>query len=365
MHRGTVSIHITMGVILFMQYIFFMLGSFLITFSLVPLIKKLAFKVGAVDNPCQRKVHCKPMPRLGGLAIYLGFIVMILLTQSMTQEIIGLVLGSTIIAILGIIDDIKEISPKIKLVGQIFAASVLIAFNIDVDYITHPFSNGVLSLGYLSIPVTIIWVVGVTNAVNLIDGLDGLAAGISTIAALTLAIVGYIQGEFLMVALALMLAASTLGFLKYNFHPAQIFMGDSGSMFLGFNLSALAIMGFVKSITVISVFVPILILGIPIFDTLFAIIRRYTNSQPIFKADKEHLHHCLLNKGFTHKQTVLVIYATNLFLAGTGVLLTYLTTAQGMLILAVISTLVLWSAQKVGVIGKPVSKGVSQQTVGK
>jgi len=348
-----------------MQYFLYILGSFLVTLGLVPLIKKLAFKVGAVDNPCQRKVHCKPMPRLGGLAIYIGFIAMVLISQPINQQILGLVLGSTIIAILGVVDDIKDISPKVKLAGQILAACVLVAFNIDVDYITHPFATGVVPLGYLSVPVTVLWVVGITNAVNLIDGLDGLAAGISTIAALTLAMVGYTQGQFLMVTLALMLAASTLGFLKYNFYPAQIFMGDSGSMFLGFNLSALAIMGFVKSITIISVFVPILILGIPIFDTLFAIIRRYFNGQPIFKADKEHLHHCLLNKGFSHKQTVLVIYTINLLLAGTGVLLTHLTTAQGILILTVISTLVLWSAQKIGVIGKPVAKRVSQQTVGK
>ncbi|MFZ7101400.1 MAG: glycosyltransferase family 4 protein [Peptococcaceae bacterium] len=349
-----------------MHYILYMIGSFLITFKLVPLIKNLAFKVGAVDNPCQRKVHCKPMPRLGGLAIYLGFISMVLLTQPMSEQIIGLVLGSTIIAALGVVDDIKEITPKIKLAGQIVAACILVAFNIDVEYITNPFVKGsIIPLEYLNIPVTILWIVGVTNAVNLIDGLDGLAAGIATIAAVTLAIVGYTQGDFLTVALALMLAASTAGFLKYNFYPAQIFMGDSGSMFLGFNLSALSILGFVKSVTIISVFVPILILGIPIFDTLFAIIRRYHNARPIFKADKEHLHHCLLNKGFTHKQTVLLIYTINIFLAGIGVLLTYLTTAQGMLILAVVSTLVLWGAQKIGIIGKPISKGVNQQTVGK
>jgi UDP-GlcNAc:undecaprenyl-phosphate GlcNAc-1-phosphate transferase len=348
------------------DYLLYMLGSFLLTLILVPLIKKLAFRVGAVDNPSQRKVHCKPMPRLGGLAIYIGFVVMVLLTQPINHQIIGLVLGSTIIALIGVADDILDISPKAKLAGQIVAACVLVAFNIDVDYITHPFVEGqILSLEYLSIPVTILWVVGITNAVNLIDGLDGLAAGLATIAAVTLAIVGYSQGQYLMVTLALMLAASTLGFLRYNFYPAQIFMGDSGSMFLGFNLSALAIMGFVKSITIISVFVPILILGIPIFDTLFAIIRRYFNGQPIFKADKEHLHHCLLNKGFTHKQTVLLIYIVNILLAGTGVLLTYLTTAQGLLALALVSTLVLWSAQKVGVIGKTVSNNVSHHTIGK
>ena len=143
-------------------------------------------------------------------------------------------------------------------------------------------------------------------------------------------------------------------------------MGDSGSMFLGFNLGALAIMGLVKSVTIISIFVPVLILGIPIFDTLFAIIRRIINDKPIFKADKEHLHHCLLNKGFTHKQTVLIIYAINIFLGGTAIVLTYLTTVQGMFILAIVSTLTLWGAQKIGIMGRHhTSKQLSQKTVGK
>ena len=179
-----------------MQYLYIILGSFLITFSLVPLITKLAFKVGAVDNPSQRKVHSKPMPRLGGLAIYIGFITMVLLTQPLTQQIQGLIIGSTIIAILGVVDDIKNLSPKVKLLGQIIAAVVLVLHNINVDFITNPILGGILPLGYLSIPITIFWVVGITNAVNLIDGLDGLAAGTSIIAAVTLAIVGH--GQVLM-----------------------------------------------------------------------------------------------------------------------------------------------------------------------
>ncbi len=349
-----------------MQPILYILISFILTYTLVPLVIKLAFRVGAVDNPSQRKVHTQPMPRLGGLAIYIGFTGIVLLTQPLTQQIIGLLIGGTIITILGIFDDIKDISPRLKLAGQILAACVLVVYNIDVDFITHPLGEGILPLGYLSIPVTIFWIVGITNAVNLIDGLDGLAAGISVIAAITLAIVGFSEGQILMVTLALMLAASTLGFLRYNFHPARIFMGDSGSMFLGFNLGALAIMGLVKSVTIISIFVPVLILGIPIFDTLFAIIRRIINDKPIFKADKEHLHHCLLNKGFTHKQTVLIIYAINIFLGGTAIVLTYLTTVQGMFILAIVSTLTLWGAQKIGIMGRHhTSKQLSQKTVGK
>jgi len=219
------------------------MGSFLLTLGLVPFIKKLAFKVGAVDNPCQRKVHCKPMPRLGGLAIYMGFIVMVLLTQPINHQIISLVLGSTIIALLGVADDIKDISPKMKLAGQIVAACVLVAFNIDVSYITHPFIEGkIIPLHYLSIPVTILWVVGITNAVNLIDGLDGLAAGVSSIALITLSGMAFIMGNPFVAAMAAILAASTLGFLVFNFYPAKIFMGDTGSLAIGGIIAVFAIL---------------------------------------------------------------------------------------------------------------------------
>lgn len=347
-----------------MNYTFILAICFLISYLSTPLIKKLAFKIGAVDKPNQRKVHNHLMARLGGLAIYLSFTTMVLLTQEWTTEIMGLLLGGSIIVALGVFDDILDISPRVKLLGQILAAGVLVAFNIDVDFITHPL-GGIIPLNYFSIPITIFWVVGITNAVNLIDGLDGLAAGVAGIAALILAFVGYLNDQSLMVILALMLAASILGFLPHNFHPAKIFMGDSGSMFLGFNLSALAIMGLAKSVTLISVFVPILILGIPIFDTLFAIIRRFINDKPIFKADKEHLHHCLLNMGLSHTQTVLAIYAINIFLGGIGILLSYLTTAQAMLILTIVSILILWGAQKIGITGKTHPKNIAHKTVGK
>ncbi|SMB88486.1 UDP-GlcNAc:undecaprenyl-phosphate GlcNAc-1-phosphate transferase [Desulfonispora thiosulfatigenes DSM 11270] len=335
-----------------MNLVLMIIGAFFITYMLVPQVAKLAFKIGAIDKPNHRKVHSKIMPRLGGLAIYLGFTVMVLLTQELTSQIIGLILGSSIIVAIGVLDDVKDISPKIKLLGQILAALVLALFGVDVDFITHPIFGNTFSLGYFSLPVTIFWVVGITNAVNLIDGLDGLAGGVSTIAALILAAIGFMHGELVMASLALILAASTIGFLRYNFFPATIFMGDSGSMFLGFNLAAFSMMGLTKSITVISVFVPILIIGIPIFDTLFAIVRRFINNQPIFKADKEHLHHCLLNKGLSHKQTVLTIYGINIFLGVVGILLSKMTTNQGMLILAFVSLFILWGAQKIGVMGK-------------
>lgn len=328
------------------------LGAFLLTYLLVPQVTKLAFKIGAIDKPNKRKVHTKVMPRLGGLAIYLGFTSIVLVTQELTSQLIGLLIGSAIIVAIGVLDDIKDISPKVKLLGQILAALVIIYFGLGVNFITNPITGNTASLGWLALPVTLVWVVGITNAVNLIDGLDGLAGGVSTIAALILAVMGYMHGQYMMAGLALTLAASTVAFLRYNFFPANIFMGDSGSMFLGFNLAAFSMMGLTKSVTVLSVFVPILIIGIPIFDTLFAIVRRFINNQPIFKADKAHLHHCLLNKGLSHKQTVLTIYGINIFLGIVGILLSKLTTNQGMLILVFVSMFILWGAQKIGVMGK-------------
>lgn len=324
----------------------------LLSLGTTPFVKKLAIKLGAIDAPNARKVHRTVMPRMGGLAIYFAFTVTVLLTQPLTQPLMGLLLGGTIIILVGIFDDIHGLSPHWKLVGQLAAAVVLVAFGYHVDFVTNPFGSSVIPLGILSIPVTIFWIIGVTNALNLIDGLDGLAAGTSVIAALTMAVVAWIDGHSAMGILALILAASTLGFLKYNFHPAQIFMGDSGSLFLGFNLGALAILSLTKGATVISIFIPIVILGIPIMDTAFAILRRFLNQKPIFQADKKHLHHCLLELGLTHRQTVLVIYVINFCLGASAVLLNQLTTEQSSVLLIGLATAVILGANKLGVISK-------------
>lgn len=318
--------------------------------------------IGAVDKPNSRKVHRGVMPRLGGLALYLGFVVAVLLTQPLTSQVLGLLIGGTLIVLVGIADDLWDVPPVLKLLGQVVAASILVAFNIKVDFITNPVSHGLIPLGLLSVPVTVFWVIAITNAINLIDGLDGLAAGVAAIAALTLAVVAWTQGQMLVVILALILAAGIFGFLKYNFNPASIFMGDTGSMFLGFNLGALAIMGVTKVTTLIALFIPVLVLGIPIFDTLFAIIRRYGNNQPIFQADKEHLHHRLLALGLTHRQTVLAIYGLNLLLSGSAFLLTRMTTAQAMMILAVVSVLALMGAERLGVIGNRRAASAAEKT---
>lgn len=283
--------------------------SFLVAILLTPIVIKLAFKIGATDRPNHRKVHTNVMPRLGGLAIFASFIIGILIIQPDSSYHLPIVLGSIVILLTGMIDDIKEISPKVKLLGQIIAALIVVVMgDITVSYINLPFGLGTINFGIFSIPITMLWIVGVTNAINLIDGLDGLAAGVSTIALFTIAGMAMVMGNAYVMVIALILAAGSLGFLAFNFHPAKIFMGDSGALFLGYMISVLSLLGF-KNVTFISLIIPIIILGVPISDTFFAIIRRLVNKQPLSAPDKSHLHHCLMRSGFSHRQTVLLIYA--------------------------------------------------------
>ncbi|HBT20887.1 MAG TPA: undecaprenyl-phosphate alpha-N-acetylglucosaminyl 1-phosphate transferase [Peptococcaceae bacterium] len=320
---------------------------FIAVLILTPIVKKIALIVGAVDRPDARKVHNKVMPRLGGVAIYLGFIGALLVFQPLGNFEKGLLVGSTIIVAAGILDDIWGLPPKLKLTAQIAAAAVLVSFGIKVEFVTYPF-GGIIPLGIFAVPITILWIIGVTNALNLIDGLDGLAAGTSFIAAVTMAVVAWIEGQYAVAGLALILGAAVLGFLPYNFYPAKIFMGDSGSMFLGFTLGSLAVQGLTKGAAFISVFIPIIILGIPIFDTLFAVIRRYRNHRPIFEADREHFHHILLDKGFSHRQAVLLIYGVNVFLGISVILLNVLSTEQSIVALIVLITAISLGAGKLG-----------------
>ena len=316
----------------------------------VPLAMKLAYKIGAVDKPNARKVHTKIMPRMGGLGIYLAYIIVVLATQKMNMQLAGLLLGSTILVVLGIFDDMKDLNAKFKLLIQVLAAVIVMAFGVRIEFMTNVFGGGAIYLDILSLPITLLWIVGITNAINLIDGLDGLAGGIATIAALSMAVVGWIYGQYLMASMAIILAGATMGFLRYNFHPAKVFMGDTGSLFLGFNLSVLAIMGVAKSVTFISLAAPVLVLGVPIFDTFFAILRRKMNHKPIFAADKDHLHHRLLGMGFSHRKTVLIIYAISFFLALSAILITYLSTAEAVAVVAIVLSVILIGAGKLGVI---------------
>lgn len=287
--------------------------AFLIAILITPLVKRLAFRLGAVDAPNYRKVHKKLMPRLGGLAIFIAFLIgfLILRPKAPFSEnpyvASAMILGAIIIVFTGVLDDMFELSPKAKFLGQLIAACIVIFLgDVQIDFINLPF-GGKLDFGFLSIPLTLLWIIGITNAINLIDGLDGLAAGVSTIALVTLAVMATIMGNIFVLATAAILACGTFGFLFHNFHPAKIFLGDTGALFLGFMIAVLSLLGF-KNITIIAFVIPVMMLGVPISDTFFAIVRRIRNKQKISSPDKSHLHHRLLDLGFTHRQTVIIIY---------------------------------------------------------
>lgn len=284
-----------------------MVAALIASVILTPLVIKLAFRIGAVDRPNYRKVHASIMPRIGGLAIFGAFLIGYLILRPEDEHAAGILVGALIIIIVGFLDDMLEITAKAKLAGQLAAALVVVTWGgLQIQFINLPFI-GQFDFGYLSIPITILWIIGITNAINLIDGLDGLAAGVSTIALISITVMAMIMGNIFVVATAAILAASSLGFLLFNFHPAKIFMGDTGSLFLGFMISVLALLGF-KNVAVVSLIIPIIMLGVPISDTFFAIVRRIRMKQPISAPDKSHLHHCLLRTGFSHRQTVLIIY---------------------------------------------------------
>ena len=334
--------------------------SFVAAILLTPLVKKLAFKLGATDKPNHRKVHQKIMPRLGGLAIYGSFLIGVLLLQpgenyglasllSSSQVHLPILLGSFVIILTGVFDDIKEISPKVKLLGQIIASLIVVFYgNITLDFINLPFI-GEINFGILSIPVTMIWIIGITNAINLIDGLDGLAAGVSTIALFTIAGMAGLMGNPYVMVMALIVACASAGFLFFNFHPAKIFMGDTGALFLGFIIGVLSLLGF-KNVTFISFVIPIIILGVPISDTFFAIIRRLVNKQPLSAPDKSHLHHCLLRTGFTHKQTVLLIYAMSASFGLVAFIFSQATLRGSIIVIVTLLILIELFVEKVGLV---------------
>lgn len=331
--------------------------AFGIPLAVTPLIRMLALRAGAVDKPGERKVHRRPVPCWGGLGIFLGFTTAVLFGVHLSREIIGMLLGGLVALAVGMIDDRRELSPWAKLAGEVAAALVAVAFGVKIRFVTNPF-GGLIGLGYFSIPLTILWIVAIANAINLVDGLDGLAAGVSAISAATVAVVSFGQREMPVAVMAALLAAASLGFLPHNFHPARIFMKDAGAMFLGFMLASLSALGLTKSATAFSLILPILILGIPIFDMLFAIVRRVLQRRPIFSPDRGHIHHRLLDLGLTQRRAVLLIYAVNLLLGGSAVLLTYLTTEQGLVMLFLLLTAILVAANKVGLLGP---EGVPRQ----
>ncbi|MBP2001796.1 UDP-GlcNAc:undecaprenyl-phosphate GlcNAc-1-phosphate transferase [Paenibacillus shirakamiensis] len=306
-----------------MIYIIGFVVSLGLAFGLTPLVKRFAIKMGVVDVPNARKVHTRVMPRMGGLGIYLSFVIGLFailpfipdeyLTSHNMDFIWAFLVGGTMIVVMGALDDKFDLSAKLKLLIQIAAACVVVfGFDIKIEFVNFPFSSYASVETWMSVPFTILWIVGVTNAINLIDGLDGLAAGVSAIAIGTITVMAFIMGNEVTAVLCLLLLGSILGFLYFNFHPAKIFMGDSGSLFLGFSLAMLSLLGF-KQVAIVSFLTPLILIGVPLSDTMFAIVRRWMQKKPIFSADKGHLHHCLRELGFSHRQTVLIIYGIAAF----------------------------------------------------
>jgi UDP-GlcNAc:undecaprenyl-phosphate GlcNAc-1-phosphate transferase len=317
---------------LYTQAIFAFFAALVTVLILTPFVIKFAIWFGAIDKPNARKVHQKIMPRLGGLAIFIGVIAGYFAGGLFEEKIKTISVGAILIIIIGILDDKFELSAKTKFVGQLVVAFLILASGLKIDFIAVP-GVGKFFLGFWSYPLTVFWIVAITNAINLIDGLDGLSAGVSGIGIATIGIMALLSGKMLIFTLALILLGSIIGFLFYNFHPAKIFMGDTGALFLGYSISILSLLGLYKSVTLFSFLVPIIILGVPVFDTTFAIIRRIVNKKPITAPDKSHLHHRLLALGLSHRGTVLAIYAFGILFSAAAILLSRSTLWQSIFII--------------------------------
>lgn len=295
---------------------------------LTPSVCKLAIKLGVVAQPGGRRVHSRPTPMLGGLAMYAGFIVSVALViaydayyyhsgllQALDHQSIGILIGGTFMALIGVIDDKVELKGWMQALSIVIGGAILVIAGVKVLFITNPFKGGsTVSLGLLGIPMTIIWVLMVTKAVDCMDGLDGLAAGISAIASLTLMAMAISAGPRfkLSAVMASALFGAALGFLRYNYPPAKLFMGTVGAQFLGFMLAAISISGAFKIATLVAVAAPVFLMGVPLFDTSFVVIRRILTGKKIHEADTSHLHHRLVGKGLSHRQVIWVIYALTL-----------------------------------------------------
>ena len=331
-------------------YVWAFVIALIVTYVCTPLVRTLAVKIGAIDAPDARKVHQVSIPRLGGLAIYIGYMVSLLYSVKDISSVKGLLIGSVILVAVGIWDDVKQIGPKTKLLGQIVAALMLPIFDNAIHFIS--IGDHMLYLEYLSIPLTVFWIVGFTNIVNLIDGLDGLAAGISLIACIAICIVTLQMGQVDLACITLALAGAACGFLRYNFNPAKIFMGDTGSMLLGYTMAAISVMGSVKTAATVGLVVPVIVLGLPILDTLFAIVRRRINGRPVFQPDKGHLHHRLLAMGLTQKQAVLLMYAITAVLGCVSIVAAKANFTIGLLLVVLILCACVWTATRIGIIAK-------------
>lgn len=303
-----------------------LLVALVVSFLMTPVVKTFAYKVGAIDVPKDaRRMHKVPIPRLGGLAIFIGFMVSILLFSEITPELRSILLGAVIIVVLGVVDDIMALPAMLKFVVQIVAALIPATHGVTISAFSNPniFSDNLYwVLGSLSIPFTVLWIVAITNSVNLIDGLDGLANGVSAISATTMLVIALVSDQSAVAVVLAALVGACVGFMPYNMNPAKMFMGDTGATFLGYILATMSIQGLFKYYAVISFVVPFLILGLPIFDTTFAFIRRIAHGQSPMHPDRSHIHHRLIDMGLNQKQAVATLYVISAILGLSAVVLT-------------------------------------------
>lgn len=329
--------------------------AFGLSYLFTPLVRKFVIKIGAIDVPKdKRRMHKEPVPSMGGIAIYLSFLIsMIIFIQPLTKEHIAMLFGVTIIFISGTLDDTEGLSPKMKILFQLIAAGVAIFGGIRVEYIQNPLGQpgALIDLGLVSYPLTIIWIVGITNAINLIDGMDGLAAGVSAIAALSLAALSYLHNNTSAALICLILAGACLGFLPYNFNPASIFMGDTGALVIGFLFSLISIEAVMKTAATVAIITPVIVLGVPISDTFLAIIRRTIIRRESFTiADKGHLHHKILDMGFSVKQTVVIIYIIAIILGTMAIVISQMGGLLGSLLALGVIVAIIVGARRIGML---------------
>ena len=299
---------------LMVQVLASLVAALVMSFAATPLVKIFAQKVGAMDVPKDgRRMHDHPIPRLGGLAMFLGFLLSTLLFSEIDLQVRGMLLGCVVVVTAGVIDDITPLKWWVKLLLQLAAAIIAVAHGIRIEVFTNPnlLGEGWLILCWLSVPITVIWIVLVTNSVNLIDGLDGLAVGVSGIGSVTMLVIALLVSEGNVAVIMAALAGACVGFIPYNLNPAKIFAGDTGALLLGYVLSTMSVIGLFKTYAIISFLLPFLVLALPIFDTLFAIIRRVLHGQSPMQADRGHVHHRLIDMGLSQKQAVAILYCVS------------------------------------------------------
>lgn len=315
-------------------HVFAFLLALAISFLVTPRVRRLATRLNIIAHPGGRRIHGRPVPLWGGLAVYAGFTLALLFASKvggrfypeiqLDTKMVGIMVAGALIATIGMIDDLKEMSAGLQAIAIVGVASLLMSFGIKIEFLTNPFAEGMIWLAWATWPVTIIWTFGLTKTIDLMDGLDGLAAGIGAITAGILALMAYYSFQPAVALVAAVLSGACVGFLRFNFNPAKIFLGTTGSQFIGFTLAAISIIGAFKMATAAAVALPVLVFGVPIFDAIFVVFKRFADRRPVHRPDHSHLHYRLLQRGFTHKQAVLLILGICVVLGVTALMVFYL-----------------------------------------